>query len=133
MKRLPNDLPGAAPARTPPPARVLAMRVPLPAPDLAASLAFYGALGLHLVERGDDEAPRWALLALPAAPGAELLLEECAPAEPIELRLEVDSLRAALVALAAVDPRAAGRADPSRDSACVTDPAGHPVLLSQRR
>jgi catechol 2,3-dioxygenase-like lactoylglutathione lyase family enzyme len=141
MKRIANDLPDVvSPARrlpaALPPVRVLAMRVPLAAPDLEASLAFYGALGLRTLERGvGDDDRRWALLALPGAPAAQLLLEECAPAEPIELRLEVESLRAALRALAPVERWAADRADSitQEDSVCITDPAGHPVVLSRSR
>jgi catechol 2,3-dioxygenase-like lactoylglutathione lyase family enzyme len=136
MKRIPNDLPAAAPTRRPsaPPVRVRALHVPLPAPNLDASLAFYGALGFRVVERGvDDDERRWARLALPDTLAAQLLLQECPPVEPIELRLEVESLRAALHALAAVAPWAASRADTDADSVCVTDPAGHPVVLSASR
>lgn len=136
MKRIANDLPAAAPTRRPSaaPVQVLALHVPLPAPDLDASLAFYGALGFRVVDRGTGEDDRrWARLALPDTLAAQLLLQECPPLEPIELRLEVGSLRAALHALAAVAPWAAGRADTDADSACVTDPAGHPVVLSASR
>lgn len=128
MKRIPHDLPGAH-RPTAPPLRVLAMQVLLAAPDLDASVAFYVALGLRTVECGvDDDDRRWARLALPDTLSAQLLLQECPLIEPIELRLEVRSLTAALQALAPVAPWAA-RADAGAGSACVTDPAGHPVVL----
>lgn len=129
MKRMPHDLPGAHRPPAPPPPRVLAMQVLLAAPDLDASVAFYGALGLRTVDSGvDGDDRRWARLALPDTPSAQLLLQECPLLEPIELRLEVRSLQAALHALAPLAPWA-GRADAATGSACVTDPAGHPVVL----
>lgn len=127
------DAPQARPSGPDTAVRTLALRLQLPTPDLDASLVFYGALGWRTVERLDDGDRRSALLSLPAQPGLQLLLDEAAVGEPIELRLEVDSLPAALRALSACVPWAAARAETARESLCVTDPAGHPVLLVQAR
>lgn len=117
-------------ARTDTASLPLSICVRVGAIDVQASVAFYAALGLHRIESFDD-ASGCALLALPNNPSARLLLEPGTCVEPIDLQIEVAALGSALSALGALDPLVARRGEGAHDRVCITDPAGHPVTLTQ--